>query len=115
MVYIQCGCTILSMKNVLTSGKLLLDGKGGQEFQEHSKNCITCHLPIEGTVYLELAVVPPGHPCFICGINKSVATMLQSYKCQHSWHMACLTLPLSSMPLGDWKKALSCALPLNMC
>ncbi len=78
------------MKDVLPSGILLLEGKDGRECREHSKNCAPCHLPIDGSVHPELAVVPNGLPCFVCD------------QCQRGWHMACLTPPLSTLPSGDW-------------
>ena len=34
------------------------------------KICAPCHLPIEDTVHPKLAVVPEGHPCFVCGEKK---------------------------------------------
>ena len=37
---------------------------------------ISCPLPIEGKVQPELAIVPKGLPCFVCGRTKRVATML---------------------------------------
>ena len=55
------------MKEVLPSGLLLLEGKDGKECREHSKNYAQCYLPIEGTIYPELAVVSEGFPCFMCG------------------------------------------------
>jgi len=67
---VKAGRTILRVKEVLPSGLLLLEGKDGRECREHSKNCAPCHLPIEGTVHPELAVVPDGLPCFVCGEKK---------------------------------------------
>ena len=62
---VRAGCNILRVKEVLPSGLLLLEGKDGRECREHSKNCIPCHLSIEGTIHLELAVVPEG-PSMFC-------------------------------------------------
>ena len=62
--------TILRMNEVLPSGLLLLEGKDDRECRKHSKNCAPCHLPIEGTVHPELAVVPEGIPCFVCEEKK---------------------------------------------
>ena len=50
---------------MLPSGLLLLEGKVGRECREHSKNYASCHLPIEDTIHLEVAVVPEGLPCFV--------------------------------------------------
>ena len=94
--------TILCVKDILPSGILLLEGKDGQECQEHSKNCASCHLPIEGTLDPEWAVVLEGPPCFISGEKKGAATMLLCDMCQRGWHMACLIPPLTSLPSSDW-------------
>lgn len=99
---VKAGRTILRVKDVLPSGILLLEGKDGRECREHSKNCAPCHLPIDGSVHPELAVVPDGLPCFVCGEKKGAATMLLCDQCQRGWHMACLTPPLSTLPSGDW-------------
>ena len=58
------------MKEVLPSGLLLLQGKDRRECLEHSRNCAPCHLHIEGIIHLELAVMPEGFPCFVCGEKK---------------------------------------------
>ena len=99
---VKAGRTILRVKDVLPSGILLLEGKDGRECREHSKNCAPCHLPIDGFVHPELAVVPDGLPCFVCGEKKGAATMLLCDRCQRGWHMACSTPPLSTLPSGDW-------------
>ena len=89
------------MKDVLPSGLLLLKGKDGRQCREHSKNCGPCHLPIEGTIHLELAVVPEDLPYFVYGKKKRSATMFLCDQCQRGWHMACLTPPLTSLPPGQ--------------
>jgi hypothetical protein len=67
---VRAGRTILRVKEVLPRGLLLLEGKDGRECREHSKNCVPCHLPIEGIIHFELAVVLEGLPCFVYGENK---------------------------------------------
>ena len=99
---VKAGRTILRVKDILPSGVLLLERKDGQECRDNTKNYGPCHLPIEGTVYLELAVVPPGYKCVVCGEKEGAATMLLYDECQWSWHMACLTPPLSKLPEGGW-------------
>ena len=69
------------MKEVLPSGLLFLEGKDGRECCKHFKNCVPCHSSIEGTVYPELAIVPVGLPCFVCGEKKKTATMLLCDQC----------------------------------
>ncbi len=99
---VRAGRTILRVKAILPSGVLLLEGKDGQECRDNTKNCAPCHLPIEGTIYPELAVVPAGYRCFMCGESKGAATMLLCDLCQRGWHMACLRPPLAKLPEGKW-------------
>jgi hypothetical protein len=95
---VRVGRTILRVKEVLSSGLLLLEGK---DDSEHSKNCAPCHLSIEGIVHPELAVVPEGLPCFVCGEKKRAVAMLLYDKCQRDWHMACMRPPLTFLPSGE--------------
>jgi hypothetical protein len=99
---VRAGRTILRVKAILPSGVLLLEGKDGQECRDNTKNCAPCHLPIEGTVYPELAMVPTEYKCFVCGESKGAATMLLCDLCQQGWHMECLQPPLVNLPKGDW-------------
>ena len=99
---VKAGRTILRVKDILPSGVLLLEEKDGQECRDNTKNCAPCHLPIEGIVYPELVVVPPGYKCKVCGEKKGATTMLLCDECQRGWHMACLTPPLSKLPEGGW-------------
>ena len=99
---VKAGRTILRVKDILPSGVLLLEGKDGQECRDNTKNCAPCHLPIEGTICPELAVVPAGYRYVVCGEKKGAATMLLCDQCQRGWHMACLTPPLSTLPEGEW-------------
>ena len=73
---VRAGRTILRVKEVLPSGLYVVEGKDGRECREHSKNCASCHLPIKGIVYPELAVVAKGLPCFVCEEDKGAAAML---------------------------------------
>ena len=98
---VKAGHTILCVKDILPSGIFLFEEKDGQECREHFKNCTSCHLPIKGTLHLKLAVVPEVLPCFICVEKKCAATMLLCDTCQRGYHMACLNLPLISLPSGD--------------
>ena len=61
-----------------------------------------CHLPIEGSINLELVVVPIGYRCLVCGENKDKATMLLCDRCHRGWHMTCLRLPLVVLHEGNW-------------
>ena len=94
--------TILRVKEVLPSGLLLLEGKDGREYREHSKIYVLCHPLIEGTVHPELGIVQVRLPCFVCREKKGVATMLLCDQCQHGCHMASLKPPLTSLPSRQW-------------
>ena len=59
-------------------------------------------VPNKGTICPELAVVPTGYRCVVCGEKKGAATMLLCDQCQRGWHMTCLTPPLSMLPKGEW-------------
>ena len=45
--------------------------------------------------------MPVGYRCVVCGEKKGAATMLLCDQCQRGWHIACLTLPLSTLPKGE--------------
>ncbi len=49
---------------------------------KNPKNCAPCHLPIEGEIYLQLAMVPTIYKCVICGKKKGATTMLLCDLCQ---------------------------------
>ena len=68
------------------------------------KTMLPCHLPIEGTIHFELAVVLEGFLCFVCEKKKGTATMLLCNQCQRGWHMTCLRLPLTFLPFGQWSR-----------
>ena len=91
---VKAGCTILSVKDVLPSGILLLESKDKRECWEHSKNCAPCHLPIDSSVHVELAIVPYVFCSFMCDEKKGVAIILLCDQCQRGWRTVCLTPPL---------------------
>lgn len=51
---IKIRSTILLLKNVLSNSILLLEGKNGQECQDHLKNCIPCHLHTNDSIHFKL-------------------------------------------------------------
>ena len=69
-LYVKAGCIILWVKEVLPSDLLLLEGKDGRIYREHSKKFVPRHLSIQDTIHLEVAVVPKGLPYFVCGEKK---------------------------------------------
>ena len=68
---VRAGRTILRVKEVLPSDFLLLEDNDGGDYRKHCRHYAPCHLSIEGTVHPELAVVPKGLSCFVCGEKKN--------------------------------------------
>jgi hypothetical protein len=64
------------VKDILPNDILLMEGKDRQECKDNQKNGAPCHLPIEGTIYLELSMVPIGYKYTICGERKGASIML---------------------------------------
>ena len=92
---VTAGRIILRVQVVLQSGVLLLEGRDGQVWKDHVRNCAPCHLPhIDGIVDPTLAIIPAGLRCMLCGHATGAATMLVCDKCSRGWHMGCLTPPL---------------------
>jgi hypothetical protein len=81
--------TILRVIKVLPSGLLLLEGNDGRECREHSKNCASNHLSIDGTVHSELAVVPEGFPCLFVERKKErlLCSCVISLNMISTWHV----------------------------
>ena len=61
---------ILHVKDIILNGILSLEGNDGQKYQVYFKNYTLGHLPIEGILQPELAVVLKNLPCFICNKKK---------------------------------------------
>uniref|UniRef100_A0A7I4F635 Integrase catalytic domain-containing protein n=2 Tax=Physcomitrium patens TaxID=3218 RepID=A0A7I4F635_PHYPA len=72
---------ILHIKNLLSNGIFLLKGKDGQECWKHSKNCVPYHLHIDGSINLELIVMPIGLIYFICSKKKETSIILIYIQC----------------------------------
>lgn len=92
---VKIGYIFLDIKDVLSSSILLLEGKNGQEYL---KNCTPSYLLIYDSIHLKLVVVPIGLFYFICNQKKNFATTFLYDQCQHWWHIACLILPLLTLP-----------------
>lgn len=70
MYHMKAKYIILCVKDMLSRGILLLEGKYRQEYYKHSKNYIPCHIFIYDSLYFELEVVSSGFLYFICGKKK---------------------------------------------
>jgi hypothetical protein len=74
---VTVGRVILRVREVLGSGVLLLEGRDGKFWKDHTRNCAPCHLPhIDGTVHLGTSHISAGLKYRLCGSPKWAATMV---------------------------------------
>jgi hypothetical protein len=100
---VTAGRVILRVREVLGSGVLLLEGRDGKFWKDHTRNCAPCHLPhIDGTVHPGTSHISAGLKCRLYGSPKRAATMVICDVCSTGWHLECLTPPLSKVPVGQW-------------
>jgi rubredoxin len=100
---VTAGRIILRVREVLGSGVLLLEGRDGKLWKDHTRNCAPCHLPnIDGTVHPGTSHIPVGLRCRLCGSAKHAATMVICDICSTGWHLECLTPPLLEVLVGQW-------------
>jgi hypothetical protein len=91
------------VREVLGLGVLLLEGRDGKFWKDHTHNCAPYHLPhIDGTVHPRISHISGGLRCRLYGSAKRVATMIICDICSTGWHLECLTLPLLEVPVGQW-------------
>ena len=85
---------------------LLLEGRDGKLWKDHTRNCAPCHLlHINGTVHHGLSHISVGLQCCLCGSAKRAATMVICGVCSTGWHLECLALPLLKVPMGQWSSS----------
>jgi hypothetical protein len=100
---VTVGRTILRVREVLTSGVLMLEGRDGVVWKDHASNCAPCHLPnVDGTVDPSLAIIWASLKCMLCGSRGGAAHMLVCDRCSRGWHMACMTPPMDVVPTRWW-------------
>jgi hypothetical protein len=93
---------ILRVKEVRSSGVLILEGADNATIAENIINCAPCHLPI-------LAVDPSTLPirphinlaCQICGLPDHHAVLLICDSCYRGWHTYCIA-PYFTVPSGTF-------------
>jgi hypothetical protein len=74
---VTAGRVILRVREVLGSGVLLLEGRDGKFWKDHTRNCAPYHLPhIDGTVHPGTSHIFAGLKCRLCGSPKRAATMV---------------------------------------
>jgi hypothetical protein len=100
---VTAGQIILRVREVLGSGVLLLEGRDGKFWKDHTHNCAPCHLPhIDGTIHPGTSHISVGLKCRLCGSPKRAATLVICDVCSIGWHLECLTPPLLEVPVGQW-------------
>jgi hypothetical protein len=100
---VTVGRIILRVREVLGSGVLLLEGRDGKFWKDHTRNCAPCHLPhIDGTVHPSTSYISAGLKYRLCGSPKRAATMVICDVCSIRWHLECLTPPLLEVLVGQW-------------
>jgi hypothetical protein len=97
------GRLILKVKEVLDSGRLVLEGRDKKTIKEHVENCAPCHNPnIDLWQNPRLAQGDVDQACQVCHKTTGGLNMLLCDKCDDGWHMNCLNPPLYRKPKGDW-------------
>jgi hypothetical protein len=100
---VTAGRIILRVREVLGSGVLLLEGRDGKFWKDHTRNCTPCHLPhIDGMIHPGTSHISAGLKCRLCGSPKRAATMVICDVCSTGWHLEYLTPPLLEVPIGQW-------------
>ncbi|BBN03868.1 hypothetical protein Mp_3g00200 [Marchantia polymorpha subsp. ruderalis] len=100
---VTAGRTILRVRDVLSYGVLLLEGRDDVVWKDHVHNCAPCQLSnVDGTMDPSLAIVRVGLRCMLCGSVGHAARMLVCDRCSRGWHMSCLTPPIDVIPVGRW-------------
>ncbi|CAM6085939.1 unnamed protein product [Calypogeia fissa] len=91
------------MREVLSSGVLVLEGRDGVVWKDHVRNCAPCHLPnVDGSMDPSLAPISASLRCMLCGSARDAAQMLVCDSCSRGWHIFCLTPPVEVVPVGRW-------------
>ncbi|CAM6087474.1 unnamed protein product [Calypogeia fissa] len=100
---VTAGRTILRVREVLSFGVLMLEGRNGVVWKDHVRNCAPCHPPnVDGSMDPSLAPVSASLRCMLCGSARDAARMLVCDSCSWGWHMFCLTPPVEVVPVGRW-------------
>ncbi len=96
-------CTILRIKAIKPSSVLELQGANGRTIWDHSKNCAPCHLPnLDPTIITSTWIPPFDYPCQVCQRINDANQMLLCDNCNGGYHLFCLKLELTQVPVGSW-------------
>ena len=91
--------TIMRVREVRSTGVLLLEGADGATVQVRMEHCAPCHIPNLVTTDLGVAA---DLACQICGSASMADPMLLCDQCDKGYHMHCLSPPLERIPAGEW-------------
>ena len=91
--------TILRVREVGSSGVLLLEGSDGATVRVRMEHCAPCHIPNLVTDDLGVAA---SLACQVCGSASMADPMLLCDGCDNGYHLQCLQPPLERIPVGDW-------------
>jgi hypothetical protein len=93
----------LRIKAIRASGVLELQGANGRSIWDHSKNCTLCHLPnLDPTVIMLTWIPPLDYPCQVCQKIDDADQMLLCDNYNGGYHLFCLKLELTQVPVGIW-------------
>ena len=99
------GRIILRVKQLLGTGRLLLEGRDGKTIKDHVENCAPCHNPNIDPWQNPAFAEDKDQACEVChdtAANRRTGPMLLCDSCDSGWHMKCFTPPLKKRPKGDW-------------
>ncbi len=95
--------TILKIKAIRALGVLELQGANGCTIQDHSKNCVLCHLSnLDPTIITSTWIPPLDYPCQVCQRTNDADQMLFCDNCNGGYHLFCLKPELIQVPADIW-------------
>jgi len=94
---------VLRVKEVRSSGVLILEGRDGNTMSHNMNHCSPCHLPIKALV-TEKALPRPAHDlvCETCKKPDNPQAMILCDSCDRGFHTWCHHTPLEKVPRGKW-------------
>ena len=99
----QARTEILRVKEVRSSGVLVLQGRDGNTIEENVLMCAPCHLPIQDvSIQWGYYRVPLSTPCVVCHSPEAGDKMLICDGCRTGWHKHCLNPPMKRVPKAEW-------------
>jgi len=95
--------TILRIKAIRPSSVLELQGVDGCTNQDHSKNCVPCHLQnLDPTIIMSTWIPPLDYPCQVCQKTNDVDQTLLCDNYNGGYHLFCLKPKLTQIHADNW-------------